>query len=147
MGNTVQVGRDLDVYYANVGADITAMVKHIFASAAKIGLVNTLSMTVDHDVQVYHGAGKREGWGIRAGAYDVTAYLEGLWLDSGAQGFFMSQSMGVGATGALTPFAIGFSGLEKGIVFSGCRMNSWELEFDAEGWATNTIDIIALVAK
>lgn len=145
MGSTVQVGRDLDLYIVTSnGAKFTGLMNHSFASGSKIGLVNVLSATIEHDVQVYHGAGRRHGWGIRAGAYDVTAHLEGLWIDSGAQGFFTSQAM---ATGALQAFVMGLSGTEQGHVFSGCRMASYELEFDAEGWATNTVDIMALTMK
>ena len=145
MGSTVQVGRDLDVYIVtSASAKMTSFLTHRFGSGAKIGLVNTLSISVDHDVQIYHGAGRRQGWGSRAGAYDVTAHLEGLWIDSGAQGFFTSQAF---ATGALRAFAFGCSGTEQGYVFSGCRMTSYELEFDAEGWATNSMDITTLVMK
>ena len=145
MGSTVQVGRDLDIYIVSSNsAAMTSFLTHEFGSGAKIGLVNTLSVTIDHDVQIYRGAGRRHGWGSRAGAYDVTAHLEGLWIDSGAQGFFTSQAL---ATGALRGFSLGCSGTEQGYVFSGCRMGTYELSFDAEGWATNTIDVTALTMK
>jgi len=138
---TVQVGRDFTVYYAE-GDDIHGLVGHDFASGTQIGLVNVLSYTQEHNVDVYHGVGKREGWGIKAGAYDVSAHLEGLWIDSGALGFFMDQSL---VTGALTPFAIAFSGTDRGIAFSGCRLGTYDAEINSDGWATNTVDIPALV--
>lgn len=140
---TTQVGQDLTVYYAT-GGEIASFVNHQFASGSKIGLVNLMSYTAEHNVEVYYGAGKREGWGIKAGQYSLTAHLEGLWIDSGAQKFFLGEAE---KTGALTAFALGASGTEKGIVFSGCRQGTFDAEFSADGWATQTVDIPALVFK
>jgi len=141
MGNTVQVGRDMTVYY-QTGAKIVNLGHHAFASGITVGLVNNLSYTVEHNVEVYHGAGKREGWGIKAGALDVTAHLDGLWLDSGAHQFFIDESA---KSGALLAFAIGFSGSDKGVVFSGCRMGTFDVTISSDGWVTDGIDITALL--
>lgn len=143
MGTKVQVGRDLTVYY-QTGAKIANVVNHAFGSGIKVGLVNNLSYTIEHNVEVYHGAGKREGWGIKAGALDVTAHLDGLWIDSGAHQFFINESK---KSGALMAFGLAFSGTERGIVFSGCRMGTFDVTFAADGWATDGIDITALLVK
>lgn len=140
---TVQVGRDFTVYYAT-GTDISPLYGHDFASGTQIGLVNLLSYTTEHNVEVYHAVGKREGWGIKAGAYDVTAHLEGLWIDSGAMGFFIGETSD---TGALTAFCLAFSGTAKGLAFSGCRLGTFDAEINAEGWATATVDIPALTME
>ena len=142
MGTTVQVGRDFGVYWTSGANDVHGLCAHKFASGAKMGLVNVLSYTVEHNTEVYHGAGRRQGWGIKAGAYDLTVHLEGLWLDSGSKAFFQKE---VAKTGALAAFAIAFSGTEKGIAFSGCRLGTFEFEVNADGWATETVDIPALV--
>jgi len=138
---SVQVGQDFDVYYARSGA-IDSLINHKFASGVKIGFVNNLSYTVEHNVEGYAGVGKREPWGMKAGAYGVTMNLEGLWIDSGAQAFFLAQSV---VTGALTTFAIAFSGTDKGVAFSGCRVGTYDAEISADGWATSTLDIPAIV--
>jgi hypothetical protein len=140
---SVQVGRDFTVYYAT-GGDAHGLYEHDFASGIQIGHVNLLSYTAEQNVEVYHGVGKREGWGIKAGAYDVTAHLEGLWIDSGAVQFFIGETTD---TGALTSFAIGFSGTDRGMTFSGCRVGTFDAEINAEGWATATVDIPALTLK
>ncbi len=142
---TVQVGKDVTVYFATSGAGdgvYSSLVNHTFASGVPIGFCNRMSYTAEGNVEVYRGAGRRYGWGIKGGALDYTIHLEGLWVDSGAQRFFANESA---RSGALTPLAIGASGLEQGIVFSGCRMGTLEVEFDAEGWATQTVDIPALM--
>ena len=138
---SVQVGQDFDVYWAT-GSKQASLVGHVFASGDKVGFVNLLSYTVEHNVEGYHGTGKREPWGMKAGAYDVTAHLEGLWIDSGAQSFFLGQQS---ETGALTTFCIGFSGSDKGLAFSGCRTGTIDAEITADGWATNTVDVPAIV--
>jgi hypothetical protein len=139
---SVQVGQDFNVYYTSTAADINGLVGHKFASGTLIGFVNNLSYTVEHNVEGYGGVGKREPWGIKEGAYGVTINLEGLWIDSGAQSFFLAQSM---VSGALTPFAIAFSGTDKGVAFSGCRVGTFDAEISADGWATSTVDIPAIV--
>jgi len=142
MGTTVQVGQDFTVYWAT-GTKLHGLVNsHDFASGMKIGHVNNLSYTVEHNVDVYHAVGKREGWGIKAGAYDVTVDMDGLWIDSGAQGWFLGQSI---ETGALMAFGIAFSGSEKGIGFSGCRLGTYDAEIASDGWATSTVSVPALV--
>jgi len=140
---SVQVGQDMIVYF-QTGTNIASLVNHQFASGIRVGLVNNLTYTAEHNVEVYYGAGKREGWGIKAGRYDLTTHLEGLWIDSGAHSFFLGESS---KTGALTAFALGFSGSDKGVVFSGCRVGTFDVNFDSDGWATDTIDIPALVIK
>lgn len=137
---TVQVGRDFSVYWAT-GSKIHGLCAHYFASGQAIGFVSNLSYTIEQNVDKYHGLGKREPWGIKEGAYDATAHLEGLWVDSGAQKFFIRQSK---ATGALTVFAIGCSGSDVGVAFSGCRVGTFDSELTNDGWATETIDIPAI---
>ena len=142
MGTTVQVGQDMVVYW-NTGADGRHMYSvHKFASGNKVGLVNNLSYTVDEGLDSYHGVGRRFPWGMKGGAIDVTLHLEGLWIDSGAQEFILDQ---VARTGALLSWNIGFSGTEKGVVFSGCRIASFDANFDADGWATQTVDFGAIM--
>ena len=138
---TVQVGRDINVYFAS-GSKYHGLAVHKFASGYRIGFANNFSYSVEENVEVYHAPGKREGWGIKPGAYDVTVSLEGLWVDSGAQKFFLAEAKN---TGALTAFAMGVTGTAKGVTFSGCRMGTHNAEFTADGWATETVDITALV--
>lgn len=141
---TEQVGKDITVYYATSGAThgkYANLVNHAFASGEAIGFCNIMSYTVEENVEGYMGAGRRYPWGIKAGGLECTVHLEGLWVDSGAQQFFINESA---RTGALTGFAIGASGTEQGVVFSGCRMGTLDVEFDAEGWCTQTVDITAL---
>lgn len=140
---SVQVGQDFDVYWAT-GTKINGLVGHKFASGTKIGFVNNLSYTIEHNVEGYQGVGKREPWGMKAGAYGVTMSLEGLWIDSGAQSFYLAQTL---VTGALTVFSIAFSGTDKGVSFSGCRVGTYDAEISADGWATNTVDIPAIVVR
>jgi hypothetical protein len=100
-----------------------------------------LSYTINQNVDKYFGLGKREAWGTKEGAYECTAHLEGLWVDSGAQRFFIAQSK---ATGSLTAFAIGCSGTDRGFAFSGCRVGTFDSEITEDGWATETIDMPAI---
>ena len=137
---TVQVGRDFDVYWAT-GSKMHGLCAHVFASGTPIGFVSTLSYTIEQNVDRYFGVGKREAWGTKEGAYEATAHFEGLWIDSGAQRFFLNQSM---VTGALTVFAIGCSGTDKGIAFSGCRTGTYDAELSNDGWATTTVDVPAI---
>jgi len=144
-GETVQVGKDVTVYYATSGTThgvYKSLVNHTFASGEAIGFCNLMSYTVEGNVEVYKGAGRRYGWGIKGGAVECTVHLEGLWVDSGSQQFFINESE---RSGALTGFAIGASGDDRGTVFSGCRVATLDVEFDAEGWCTETVDIIALM--
>lgn len=141
MGNTVQVGRDFTIYYAT-GSKIHGLFGHKFASGTRIGFLNNLSYTAEHNTEVYHGVGKREGWGIKEGALDVTLHLEGLWIDSGAHTFFLNQSE---RSGALTAFAIGFSGSDRGLAASGARLGTLDVDISSDGWATKTVDIPVLV--
>lgn len=138
---TIQVGKDVTVYYST-GAKYGSLCGHTFASGDAIGFCNLMSYTVEENVETYKGAGRRYGWGIKGGALEYTVHLEGLWIDSGAQQFFENESE---RSGALTAFAMGASGAEKGVVFSGCRMGTLDVEFDAEGWCTQTVDIVALM--
>jgi len=138
---TVQVGRDVDLYYA-IGNSIHGLVSHKFGSGIRIGFVNNMTYDIEHNVEKYTAPGRRYGWGIKAGALDVTINLEGLWVDSGAQQLFHNEAE---KSGALTAFAIGASGTDKGIAFSGCRMNSVSIEFDSEGWCTQNVEIPALL--
>ncbi len=137
----VQVGKDVTVYYST-GAKYGSLCNHTFASGDAIGFANLMSYTVEENVEVYKGAGRRSGWGIKGGAIECTVHLEGLWVDSGAQQFFINETL---KSGALTAFAIGASGTEQGVVFSGCRIGTLDVEFDAEGWCTETVDITALM--
>jgi hypothetical protein len=114
---------------------------HKYASGTRIGFVNNLSYTVEENTEVYHGAGRRYGWGIKGGALDVTVSLDGLWLDSGAQRFFLAETE---RTGALTAFVLGATGTDRGVTFSGCRVGTLDVEFAADGWATQSVDVIAL---
>ena len=138
----VQVGKDVTVYYSATTANYAGLVNHTFASGQPIGFCNLMSYTVEENVETYKGAGRRYGWGIKGGALEYTVHLEGLWVDSGAQQFFMNEAA---RSGSLTGFAIGASGTEQGVVFSGCRMGTLDVEFDAEGWCTETVDIVALM--
>ena len=139
--STIQVGRDFTLYWAT-GADAGALYRKAFTSGTAIGLVNNLSYTVEEGTESYHGAGKREAWGIKAGAKDITVHLEGLWVDSGIQEFFLDQAKSVVG---LTPFALGASGTDKSITFSGCRMSTFDGNIDSEGWATETVDLVAIL--
>jgi len=139
--STVQVGRDFTLYWAT-GSDMGALYKKTFSSGTAIGLVNNLSYTVEEGTEVYHGAGKREAWGIKAGAKDVTVHLEGLWVDSGIQKFFLNE---IKSSGNLTSFVLGASGTDKSITFSGCRLGTFDANIDADGWATETIDLLAIM--
>jgi len=139
---TTQVGKDVTVYYSATTAKYGSLCRHTFASGDALGFCNLMSYTAEGSVEVYRGAGRRYGWGIKGGALEYTVHLEGLWVDSGAQQFFINESQ---RSGALTAFAIGASGTEQGVVFSGCRMGTLDIEFDAEGWCTQTVDIVALM--
>ena len=138
---TVQVGRDVDVYFAT-GSDYHGLVAHKFGSGIKVGFANNFTYDIDHGTEVYMAPGRRYGWGIKAGGIEVTVHLEGLWVDSGAQQFFHAQGQ---RSGSLTAFAIGATGTEQGVAFSGCRLSTLGVEFDAEGWCTQDVDITALV--
>jgi len=138
---TVHVGRDFTLYWAS-GADGDSLYRKVFASGTPIGLVNVLGYTQEEGTASYHGAGKREPWGIKAGAKDLTVHLEGLWVDSGIQQFFLNEAK---ATGALTSFVLGASGVDTSITFSGCRLNTFDANIDSEGWATETVDLIAIL--
>lgn len=138
---TVQVGKDIDVYFAS-GADYNGLVGHKFASGIKVGFANIMSYSIEHNVERYMAPGRRYGWGIKGGGIECEIHLEGLWVDSGAQQFFLNESE---RSGSLTAFAIGGSGTERGVAFSGCRLGSIDVEFDAEGWATESVDIPALL--
>ena len=138
---SVQVGKDVDIYYAT-GNSYNGLVAHKFASGTRIGFANNFSYDIDHGVERYMAPGRRYGWGIKAGGLEVTINLEGLWIDSGAQQFFHNEAE---RSGALTAFALGASGTDKGIAFSGCRLNSANIEFDSEGWCTQTVEIPALL--
>jgi len=138
---TVQVGKDVDIYYAT-GTKYHGLAAHYFGSGIRIGFANNVSYDINHNVETYRAPGRRYGWGIKAGGIEVTVNLEGLWVDSGAQQFFHNQAE---KTGSLTAFAIGASGTDKGIAFSGCRMGSLGVEFDSEGWCTQTVEIPALL--
>jgi len=140
-GETVQVGKDVNIYYAT-GAQYNGLVAHDFASGIRIGFASNFSYDVEHNVEVYSAPGRRYGWGIKAGKIEVTINLEGLWIDSGAQQFFTNESM---KSGSLMAFAIGASGTDQGMVFSGCRFTNIGVEFDAEGWATQAVSIPALL--
>ena len=126
--STIQVGRDFTLYWAT-GSDRGSLYSKKFASGTAIGLVNNLSYTVDEGTEAYHGAGKREPWGIKAGAKGLTVHLEGLWVDSGIQAFFLAQAK---STGGLTSFALGASGTDKSITFSGCRLNTFDANIESE---------------
>ena len=142
---TVQVGKDVTVYFATTGVShgvYASLAAHKFTDGEALGFCNIMSYTVEQNVETYKGAGRRYGWGIKGGALEYTVHLEGLWVDSGAQQFFINESE---RSGALSAFALGASGTEQGVVFSGCRMGTLDVEFDAEGWCTETVDIVALM--
>ena len=138
---TYQVGADVTVYWAT-GSDYGSLCNHAFGSGTALGCANIMSYTVEEGTEGYYGAGRRYPWGIKGGQIEVTVHLEGLWIDENAWQFWENQAE---ATGALTAFAIGATGSTKGVVFSGCRLGSFEVEFDAEGWCTETVDIPALL--
>lgn len=139
-GTLTQVGQDFTIFWAT-GTEGAYLYGGGYTSGAQVGLVGTLSYSVDPGTEAYHGAGKREPWGIRSGPLDITVHLENLWIDSGVQGFLMDQAE---ATGALVSFALLASGSETKIAFSGCKLDSFDGEFDAEGWATETVDLLAM---
>jgi len=143
MATIVQVGKDFTVFWTT-GSQMGSLYSGNIASGAKVGLVGTLSYTADLGTESYHGAGKREPWGIEGGPIDVTVHLDSLWIDSGAQGFLIDQTE---ATGGLTSFVLLASGSETKIAFSGCKLDSFDGEFDAEGWATETLDLLAITLK
>jgi len=140
---TVQVGKDVNIYYATTAGGYTGLMNHKFASGIRIGFASNLSYDVEHNVETYIAPGRRYGWGIKGGAIEVSVNIEGLWVDSGAQQFFANESL---KTTALTAFGLGASGTDNGVVFSGCRLTSISVEFDAEGWATQNVEIPALLA-
>jgi len=137
----IQVGKDVNVYFAS-GTNYHGLAAHTFASGTIIGFANNFTYDIDHGTEVYMAPGRRYGWGIKGGGIEVTLHLDGLWVDSGAQQFFHNEAE---RTGSLTAFAIGATGSDKGICFSGCRLSSLGVEFDSEGWCTQTVDIAALV--
>jgi len=139
MGN-VYVGRDFTLYWAT-GTDADPLYRKVFASGTPFGLVNRLTYTVDEGTEAYRGAGRRTPWGIKPGAKEITITLEGLWVDSGIQGFFLNQSK---STGALTSFVLGASGTDTSITFSGCYLTSFEGSIESDGWVTGTIELLAI---
>ena len=141
---TLQVGKDVDIYYASDAAKYTGIMNHHYTSGVRIGFANNLTYSIEQNAEAYFAPGRRTPWGIKAGRYECTINIEGLWIDSGAQAFFLKQTL---ATGALTAFAMGASGTDQAVSFSGCRISSGEVEFDAEGWATNSFEMLALLAK
>jgi len=139
---TVQVGKDITIYYAS-GTNYHGLAAHIFGSGTRIGFVSNMSYSIEQNVEVYHAPGRRYGWGIKGGAHDVSVHLDGLWVATGALALFTTEA---NKTGALTAFALGASGTDQGIAFSGCRLGTYDGEFTADGWATEVVDIPALVA-
>jgi len=138
-----QVGKDIDIYWAT-GTQYTGLISHKFASGMRIGFANLMSYSVEHNVEKYNAPGRRTPWGQKPGAYDLTIHIEGLWMPTGALNMFQSQSA---ATGSLKAFALAVSGTNNAIAFSGCQLSTFDVEFDAEGWATETVDIPALTIR
>ena len=138
---TYQVGADIIVYWAT-GTSYGNLVNHAFASGTPIGCCNMMTYSIEENVEAYYGAGKRYAQAMKGGQIEVTVHLEGLWVDSGIQRFFENEAE---RSGAMTGFAIGATGTGKGVVFSGCRLSTFDVEFDAEGWCSETIDIPAIL--
>lgn len=140
---SVQVGRDVTLYYAT-GSKYSPLYRHKYASGVAVGFVNNVSYTVEENVEGYYGAGRRIPWGVKPGRKETTVHLEGLWVDSGAIQFFLNQAE---ISGNVASFGLGVSGTDRGISFSGCRLTTTNIEFDAEGWATTRIDVPAILAE
>ena len=134
---TVQVGRDITIYYAT-GAKYGSLYRHKFASGSAIGFANLLSYTVEENVEGYKGVGRRIPYIMKPGAKETTIHLEGLWVDSGAMQLFLNQAE---ISGNVISFAMGASGTDRGVGMSGCRLTTTNIEFNAEGWATAKVDI------
>jgi len=132
---SVQTGKDVEVYYHN-GA-----FADLFASGTLIGLAETATWSMDEGLEEYHGAGKRLPWGIAPGPKSVTLTLEGLWVESGAQKFFMDEIVKSGAT---NQFHVGISGLDRAFKFSGCYIESLDQDNAADDWSTFSVDLRAL---
>ena len=134
MPNTIQVGKDWSVYFHR---STSAAVSRLWASGKKIGFAD-VSYSVDEGTEKYFGAGQRWPYGIVEGPKDITVTLESLWIDSGAQQFFLNQSE---VSGALTPFWLGVSGTDRALAFSGCKMNSLDGDLPADGWTMQSMEI------
>lgn len=139
---TVQVGRDITIYYAT-GVKYGGLFRHKFASGSAIGFANVLSYTVEENVEGYKGVGRRIPYIMKPGSKETTIHIEGLWIDSGAMLMFLQQSQ---VSGNIASFGLGASGTDMGVAFSGCRLTTTNIEFNSEGWATEKIDIPCILA-
>ena len=135
MVNNVQVGRNWSVYFH---PSANAPVSRLWASGDKIGYVDSASYSIDEGTESYFGAGQRWPYGIVPGPMDITVTLDGLWIDSGAQQFFLNQAE---ISGALTPFWVGVSGTDRALAFSGCQIASLDGDIPAEGWTTLSVEL------
>jgi len=132
---SVQVGKDLVVFFRS-GA-----FSNLFASGMKVGLVDTATWSVDEGLEEYHGAGQRLPQAIVEGPKSITLSLDGLYLVSGAQEFFLNQ---IKQSAGSDMFHIALSGIDSAVKFSGCKIESLDQENTADGWSRLSVDIRAL---
>lgn len=129
-----QVGKDMTVFV------YSGVFTNLFASGWKAGLVETASWSVDEGVERYYGAGNRLAQAIVPGPKSISLTLDGLYIDSGAQQYFLGQ---IEITGTNDIFHVGISGTDRAFRFSGCQIESLDQDNSADGWSRLSVDLAA----
>ena len=136
---SAMTGKDVTIYYySGAEASLSNANYRLFAHGVAVGFTDEFTYTVDEGTERYFGAGKRLPWGQSAGPKDITITVDGLWIDSGARKFFMDE---VERTGSLTTFTLGASGTDRSVVFSGCKIISFDGNFPVGDWLTQSVEI------
>lgn len=107
---------------------------HIFKDGAEIGYANG-TFSVDRGTQYFQQIGDYDLTARRDAMREITVTLDHGYVD---QDLFGTLATGANA---LYTFDIRASFSSFSMKFSGCNIESWELEIPQDGWITESISL------
>lgn len=114
---------------------------HLLKGGSEIGFANG-TISIDRGLQTFY----------QIGSYDLTARREAQREITGTieHGYIDVATFATGAFGTVAnpwTFDLSASMSDNAIVLSGCSIESYDLEFPADGWITETINFRAKTIK